>query len=229
MKLRTLSVAMAALFSAGAMAASTNVYIEQQVDSNATKDGDYATEIGANIGTSENGQVYIGMDDQGWLAAGYGYDFSLADQWDMNLYGEVGKWDNGEEALAEATFYYQVHSNFNVFGGLGYNYSSNTEHGEGNSQAGESVGTGSIFAGTQMTFGEVFLDYTYTYEQVDGISSMSQKDFSTHEHEVIMGMSFDDWTPYVKYTYFDTSNDVQTYNAGIESDSIWTLGLAYQF
>lgn len=228
MKLKTLTVATAALFTTGAMAASTSVYLEQQVDSNATKDGVYATEVGANINTSENGNVYIGMDDQGWLAAGYGHEFSLSDQWDMNLYGEVGKWDDGEEALAEATFIYQAHSNFNLFGGLGYNYASNTE--SQYSDISTSYGTGSVFAGTQMNFGQVFLDYKYTYEQVDGVtgvSSLPSEDFSTHEHEVIMGMTFDEWTPYVKYTYFDSNGVIDS--SSIQSDSIWTLGIAYQF
>ncbi|MBM7037054.1 hypothetical protein [Vibrio ulleungensis] len=225
MKLKTLTVATAALFTTGAMAASTSVYLEQQVDSNATKEGVYATEVGANINTSENGNVFIGMDDQGWLAAGYGHDFSITDQWDMNLYGEVGKWDEAEEAFLEATVIYQAHSNFNVFGGLGYNRSSITD--SAYSDIDSDIGTGSIYAGTHMNFGQVFIDYKYTYEQVEGISDLSQEDYSTHEHEVIMGMSFDDWTPYVKYTYYDNNGVFD--GATIESDSIWTLGIAYQF
>jgi hypothetical protein len=87
-----------------------------------------------------------------------------------------------------------------------------------------------VFAGTQMNFGQVFLDYKYTYEQVDGVtgvSSLPSEDYSTHEHEVIMGVNFDEWTPYVKYTYFDSNGVIDS--SSIQSDSIWTLGIAYQF
>ena len=54
--------------------------------------GVYTTEAGALIDTSENGQVYIGFDDQGWLAAGYGHDFHISESFTFNLYGELGKW-----------------------------------------------------------------------------------------------------------------------------------------
>lgn len=56
------------LLSSAAFATSTQVYIEQNVASNAADNGIYTTEAGALIDTSENGQVYIGFDDQvGWL------------------------------------------------------------------------------------------------------------------------------------------------------------------
>ncbi len=240
MKLRPIAALSALLISSGAMATSTQVYVEQNIASNDADDGIYTTEAGANIATSENGNVFIGFDDQGWLAAGYGHDIWFADDWKLNLYGELGKWDTGEEAIIDATVHYQIHDSFNLFAGVGYVRSGTTLE----LLSDTALNTNKAIAGANMMFGTFALDYKYTHENRDGSNgsfkhyggetvSFEQGDFRTNEHEVILSMQLDDWTPYVKYTYFNT-NEVSPSigdegNIPFDNDSIWTLGLAYQF
>lgn len=239
-KLKLISASIGLAFATSAVATPVEVYIEQNLASNAADDGTYTTEAGATIETSEDGYVYIGFDDQGWLAAGYGYNFGLTDALDLNLYGELGKWETGEEILVEAILAYNFNENFSVFGGYGYNRSGDVFE----NVTDTAINVNQFIAGTSMTFGLFSLDYTYTHENSDGSSGtihgpngegyrFSQDRFRTNEHEVILAAQIDDFTPYVKYTYFNTGEGELTPNrpnaSAIENDSIWTLGLAYQF
>ncbi|WP_394239976.1 hypothetical protein [Vibrio astriarenae] len=244
----SLSLLMAGLFSGAAMAAPVEVYIEQELSSNATDESVYKTEAGAVIDTSENGYVYVGFDDQGWLAAGYGHSFALSDAWSLGLYGELGKWEDGEEMLLEAVVDYQLVDNINLFAGYGYNRSGQTPE----LLSDTAINTNQFIAGTSMAFGQFSLDYTYTHEKRDGSNGFisgpgggvdfSQDSYRTNEHEVVFSMYIDDWRPYVKYTYFNSgadsaeaissspfsSNNLPLY-VPVDSDHIWTVGLAYQF
>ncbi|NOH80206.1 hypothetical protein F0231_10715 [Vibrio sp. RE86] len=225
---------------------STQVYIEQNVASNAADDGTYATEAGALIETSENGQVFIGMDDQGWLAAGYGHNFSLSDDLGLTLYGEVGKWETGEELLVEAIVDYQINESINVFTGLGYNISGQVIE----KLSDTAINTNKFIAGTNMSIAGFDLNYTYTHANSDGTNGyihidnsayFSQGDYRTNEHEIVLSKQIDNWTPYLKYTYFNThegsltatgqgENSASTLiNSPVDNDSIWTLGVSYQF
>lgn len=241
-KLKFLAASMGLAFAASATAAPVELYIEQNIASNAADEGTYTTEAGATIETSEDGYVYIGFDDQGWLAAGYGYNFGLTEGLDLNLYGELGKWETGEEVLVEAILQYNINDNFNVFGGYGYNRSSQTFQNLND----DAINTNQFIAGTSMTFGLFSLNYKYTHENSDGASGyirdggfayFTQDRYRTNEHEVILSAQLDDWTPYVKYTYFNTAEGELRGSGAIgaplhpamENDSIWTLGLAYQF
>lgn len=221
------------LLSSAAYATSTQVYIEQNVASNAADSGVYTTEAGALIDTSENGQVYIGFDDQGWLAAGYGHDFHISESFTFNLYGELSKWDNGEELLIEGIIDYQVNDNFNVFSGLGYNQSGQVLENVSDT----TINTNKFIAGAGYSLAGWDLAYQYTHENSDGSNVgadlIDQDDYRTNEHEVVLSKSIDDWTPYVKYTYFNT-NEGDLYLNGqsmgpIDNDSIITLGLSYDF
>ncbi|MEZ8223593.1 hypothetical protein AB6C43_06085 [Vibrio splendidus] len=221
------------LLSSAAFATSTQVYIEQNVASNAADNGVYTTEAGALIDTSENGQVYIGFDDQGWLAAGYGHDFHISESFTFNLYGELGKWDNGEELLIEGIIDYQVNDNFTVFSGLGYNQSGQVPE----KLSDTTINTNKFIAGAEYSLSGWDLAYQYTHENRDGSNVgdhlVDQDDYRTNEHEVVLSKSIDDWTPYVKYTYFNT-NEGDLYLNGqsmgpIDNDSIITLGLSYDF
>lgn len=218
-----------------ATAAPVEVYLEQNVASNAADNGVYSTEAGATIETSEDGYVYIGFDDQGWLAAGYGYNFGLSEQLELNVYGELGKWETGEELLVEAILQYNITDNFNIFGGYGYNRSGDIFE----NITDTAINTNQFIAGTSMTFGMFSLDYTYTHENSDGSSGyihqgntgyFAQDRYRTNEHEVVLSAQIGDWTPYVKYTYFNTGEmELYQNNVPVENDSIWTLGVAYQF
>ncbi|PMH43214.1 hypothetical protein BCU68_04295 [Vibrio sp. 10N.286.49.B3] len=231
------------LLSSAASANSAQVYIEQNVASNAADAGIYSTEAGAYLNASENGQVYIGFDDQGWLAAGYGHNFHVSDAWTFNLYGELGKWETGEEMLIEGTIDYKVSNSFNVFGGVGYNQSSQTlEH-----LSDTTINTNTFLAGAQYTLGNWILDYQYTHESSDGSDGyirtdagqvlFTQGSYRTNEHEVVLSTQIDDWTPYVKYTYFNTQEgeltitgpEDSTTMSAIDNDHIVTLGLSYHF
>lgn len=238
MKLRPLALVCAAAFSTTAFANSTSVYVEQNIASNAADNGDYVTEAGANIDTSENGQVYIGFDDQGWLAAGYGHNFGLTDSINFNLYGEIGKWETGEEALIEGIVDFGINDNLSLFTGLGYNRSGQVLE----NLSDTTINTNSFIAGTTASFAGFDLNYQYTHESRDGsagythignIGYFSQGSYRTNEHEVIFSKTVDNFTPYIKYTYFNTHEGSITTEAGstlpIENDSIWTLGLSYQF
>ncbi|USD43387.1 hypothetical protein J4N42_14490 [Vibrio sp. SCSIO 43135] len=225
--------------SGAAFATSTQVYLEQNIASNAADNGTYTTEAGALIDTSENGQVYIGFDDQGWLAAGYGHYFTLADDWGLNLYGELGKWETGEEMLIEATVDFQATENLNLFTGYGYNRSGQTLE----NLSDTAINTNQWIAGFGLDMGQWALDYTYTHENRDGSNGgfthvggefyFSQDSYRTNEHEVILSTSIDQWTPYVKYTYFNTHegelSPSSALNNIVENDSIWTLGVSYEF
>ncbi|MCG9633017.1 hypothetical protein [Vibrio sp. Isolate30] len=225
--------------SSAAFATSTQVYLEQNIASNAADNGTYATEAGALIDTSENGQVYIGFDDQGWLAAGYGHYFSLSDDWGLNLYGELGKWETGEEMHIEAIIDFQATDNLNLFTGYGYNRSGQTLE----NLSDTAINTNQWVAGFGLDMGQWALDYTYTHENRDGSNGgfthvggdfyFSQDSYRTNEHEVILSTSIDQWTPYVKYTYFNThEGELSTTSALsniVENDSIWTLGISYDF
>ncbi|MBO7910424.1 hypothetical protein J5X89_02185 [Vibrio sp. G41H] len=221
------------LLSSAAFATSTQVYIEQNVASNAADYGVYTTEAGALIDTSENGQVYIGFDDQGWLAAGYGHDFHISESFTFNLYGELGKWDNGEELLIEGIIDYQVNDNFNVFSGLGYNQSGQVPE----KLSDTTINTNKFIAGAGYSLAGWDLAYQYTHENRDGSNVgtdlIDQDDYRTNEHEVVLSKSIDDWTPYVKYTYFNTNEGDLQIGGGpmipIDNDSIITLGLSYDF
>ncbi|GEA51972.1 hypothetical protein VIN01S_27760 [Vibrio inusitatus NBRC 102082] len=231
-KLSVLSASIAALLSTTAIAAPVEVYLEQNVASNAADNGDYATEAGATIQTSEDGYVNIAFDDQGWLAAGYGYDFHLSDQVELNLYGELGKWDTGADALAEAVVTYNVSDNFNVFGGYAYKRSELDINDNG-------VNSNQFIAGSSLSFGIISLDYTYTHENSDGSKNgvvhignqyyATNGDYHTNEHEVVLSAEMDNWRPYVSYTYLNTSDLVSQYSNVGENDNIVTLGVAYQF
>jgi hypothetical protein len=225
--------------SGAAFATSTQVYLEQNIASNAADNGTYTTEAGALIDTSENGQVYIGFDDQGWLAAGYGHYFTLADDWGLNLYGELGKWETGEEMLIEATVDFQATENLNLFTGYGYNRSGQTLE----NLSDTAINTNQWIAGFGLDMGKWALDYTYTHENRDGSNGgfthvggefyFSQDSYRTNEHEVILSTSIDQWTPYVKYTYFNTHEGELSASSAlnniVENDSIWTLGVSYDF
>ncbi|WP_061039108.1 hypothetical protein [Vibrio coralliirubri] len=220
------------LLSSAAFATSTQVYIEQNVASNAADNGVYTTEAGALIDTSENGQVYIGFDDQGWLAAGYGHDFHISESFTFNLYGELGKWDNGEELLIEGIIDYQVNDNFNLFSGLGYNQSGQVPENISDTR----INTNKFIAGAGYSLAGWDLDYQYTHENRDGSHVgdhfVDQDDYRTNEHEVVLSKSIDDWTPYVKYTYFNTHEEAHKLSGTmgpIDNDSIITLGLSYDF
>ncbi|WP_264404458.1 hypothetical protein ACPSL3_05110 [Vibrio owensii] len=241
MKLRPLAILSAALFSAGAFATSTQVYVEQNIASNAADDGVYSTEAGALIDTSENGQVYIGFDDQGWLAAGYGHQFSLSDDWSIHVYGELGKWETGEEVLVEALVNYQLHDNMSLFSGLGYNRSGQVLE----NLSDTAINTNQFIAGANVQFAGFSLDYTYTHENSDGTSGYvnlgqessgyyTQGDYRTNEHEVVLSKQIEDWTPYLKYTHFNTQEgtlykDGDALRSPVDNDNIWTLGVSYQF
>lgn len=237
MKKRNLITLSLSLLSATAFANSTQVYVEQNVASNAADDGIYSTEAGALIDTSENGQVYIGFDDQGWLAAGYGHDFQLTESLNFNLYGELGKWDTGEEFLVEGILDYQVTDSFNVFGGLGYNQSGQTPE----KLSDTTINTNKAIAGAQYNLGGWNLGYKYTHEHRDGSNGsvndavdFSQDSYRTNEHEVILSTTIDDWTPYLKYTYLNTNEGAVSGNHGvpqsvIDNDNVITLGLSYDF
>ncbi len=239
MKKFTLIALPLSLLSATAFANSTQVYVEQNVASNAADNGVYTTEAGALIDTSENGQVYIGFDDQGWLAAGYGHDFKINDSFTFNLYGEIGKWETGEELLIEGVIDYQVTDNFNVFSGVGYNQSGQVLENVSDTN----INTNKFIAGAGYSLAGWDLAYQYTHENSDGSNGgfthdgdsvyFHQGDYRTNEHEVVLSKSIDDWTPYVKYTYFNT-NEGDLYLNGqsmgpIDNDSIITLGLSYDF
>ncbi|EEZ86785.1 hypothetical protein VME_32910 [Vibrio harveyi 1DA3] len=225
--------------SSASFATSTQVYLEQNVASNAADNGTYSTEAGALIDTSENGQVYIGFDDQGWLAAGYGHHFSLSDDWSLNLYGELGKWETGEEMLIEAIVDFQATENLNLFTGYGYNRSGQTLE----NLSDTAINTNQWIAGFGLDMGKWALDYTYTHENRDGSNGgfthvggdfyFSQDSYRTNEHEVILSTSIDQWTPYVKYTYFNTNEGELSASSAlnniVENDSIWTLGVSYEF
>ncbi|OIQ26452.1 hypothetical protein [uncultured Vibrio sp.] len=239
MKKRNLIALSLSLASSAAFASSTQIYVEQNVASNAADNGVYSTEAGALIDTSENGQVYIGFDDQGWLAAGYGHDFQINDSLTFNLYGELGKWETGEELLVEGILDYQFTESFNVFGGLGYNQSGQVLE----NLSDTSINTNKFLAGAGYSHGGWSLDYLYTHENSDGSNGgftrsggnvlFHQGDYRTNEHEVVLSKTIDDWTPYLKYTYFNT-NEGELYLNGdpmgpIDNDSIITLGLTYDF
>ncbi|GAB7227779.1 hypothetical protein VrSk94_14620 [Vibrio rotiferianus] len=225
--------------SSASFATSTQVYLEQNVASNAADNGTYSTEAGALIDTSENGQVYIGFDDQGWLAAGYGHHFSLSDDWSLNLYGELGKWETGEEMLIEAIVDLQATENLNLFTGYGYNRSGQTLE----NLSDTAINTNQWIAGFGLDMGKWALDYTYTHENRDGSNGgfthvggdfyFSQDSYRTNEHEVILSTSIEQWTPYVKYTYFNTNEGELSASSAlnniVENDSIWTLGVSYDF
>ncbi|WP_047044306.1 hypothetical protein [Vibrio mexicanus] len=225
--------------SGAAFATSTQVYLEQNIASNAADNGEYTTEAGALIDTSENGQVFIGFDDQGWLAAGYGHYFSLSDAWGLNLYGELGKWETGEEMLIEAIVDFQATDNLNLFAGYGYNRSGQTLE----LLSDTAINTNQMIAGAGLDMGRWALDYKYTHESRDGSNGgfthvggdfyFSQDSYRIKEHEVILSTSIDQWTPYVKYTYFNTQEGSLSTTAGmsniVENDSIWTLGISYDF
>lgn len=225
--------------SSASFATSTQVYLEQNVASNAADNGTYSTEAGALIDTSENGQVYIGFDDQGWLAAGYGHHFSLSDDWSLNLYGELGKWETGEEMLIEAIVDFQATENLNLFTGYGYNRSGQTLE----NLSDTAINTNQWIAGFGLDMGKWALDYTYTHENRDGSNGgfthvggdfyFSQDSYRTNEHEVILSTSIEQWTPYVKYTYFNTNEGELSASSAlnniVENDSIWTLGVSYDF
>ncbi|MEZ8385665.1 hypothetical protein AB6C98_18575, partial [Vibrio splendidus] len=186
----------------------------------------------ALIDTSENGQVYIGFDDQGWLAAGYGHDFHISESFTFNLYGELGKWDNGEELLIEGIIDYQVNDNFNVFSGLGYNQSGQVPE----KLSDTTINTNKFIAGAGYSLAGWDLAYQYTHENRDGSNVgadlIDQDDYRTNEHEVVLSKSIDDWTPYVKYTYFNTHEEAHKLSGimgPIDNDSIITLGLSYDF
>ncbi|AXY03470.1 hypothetical protein [Vibrio alfacsensis] len=237
-KLRLLPLTLACL-STSVFASNAQVYIEQNIASNAADQGTYTTEAGATISTSENGQVYIGFDDQGWLAAGYGHDFPLSESLTLNLYGELGKWETGEEMLLEATIDYQVTDNFNLFAGYGYNRSGQTLE----QLSDTAINTNQLILGTGLTMGNWALDYQYTHENRDGSNGgfthvggdfyFSQDAYRTNEHELVLSTQIDNWTPYVKYTYFNTNEgELSTSSAMsniVENDSIWTIGLSYDF
>ncbi|MEZ9945568.1 hypothetical protein AB4392_15750 [Vibrio breoganii] len=231
-KLTLLSASIAALVSATAIAAPVEVYLEQNVASNAADNGDYATEAGATIQTSEDGYVNIAFDDQGYLAAGYGYDFHMSDQVELNLYGELSKWDTGADALAEAVVTYNISDNFNVFGGYAYKRSELKLDDNG-------INSNQFIAGSSVSFGMVSLDYIYTHENSDGSKDgvvhignqyyVTDGDYHTNQHEVVLSAEMDNWKPYVSYTYLNTSDLTDQYGNMNKNDNIVTLGLAYQF
>ncbi|GAD90507.1 hypothetical protein VHA01S_046_00160 [Vibrio halioticoli NBRC 102217] len=238
MKLRALALICATSFTATAFANSTSVYLEQNVASNAADNGEYATEAGANIAVSENGSVYIGFDDQGWLAAGYGHNFSLTDNVDFNVYTELGKWETGEEVLIEGIINYDLNDNISLFTGVGYNRSGQVL--ENLSDTG--INTNKFIAGTNLNWGGFNLAYQYTHENRDGSgythennqAFFSQDDYRTNEHEVVFSKTINDFTPYIKYTYFNTNEgEVRTsgdsFGGPIDNDNILTLGISYQF
>lgn len=229
--------------SGAAFATTTQVYVEQNLASNAADAGTYTTEAGALIDTSENGQVYIGFDDQGWLAAGYGHSFSLAEDWGLTLYGELGKWETGEEILVDAIVDYQVNDSLNLFGGLGYNRSGQVIE----NLSDTAINTNKFMAGASTSWDRFKFDYTYTHENRDGTNAgfehsgsvgdiFSQDSYRTNEHEFVVSTQVDDWTPYIKYTHFNTqegdlsrANGTVVNDDRIKEDNIWTLGVAYQF
>ncbi|MEZ8990514.1 hypothetical protein [Vibrio breoganii] len=231
-KLTLLSASIAALVSATAIAAPVEVYLEQNVASNAADNGEYATEAGATIQTSEDGYVNIAFDDQGYLAAGYGYDFHMSDQVELNLYGELSKWDEGGDALAEAVVTYNISDNFNVFGGYAYKRSEEVDSDNG-------INSNQFIAGSSVSFGMVSLDYIYTHENSDGSKDgvvhignqyyVTDGDYHTNQHEVVLSAEMDNWKPYVSYTYLNTSDLTDQYGNINKNDNIVTLGLAYQF
>ncbi|MFA0475868.1 hypothetical protein AB4565_14455 [Vibrio breoganii] len=231
-KLTLLSASIAALLSATAIAAPVEVYLEQDVASNAADNGDYVTEAGATIQTSEDGYVNIAFDDQGYLAAGYGYDFHMSDQVELNLYGELSKWDEGGDALAEAVVTYNISDNFNVFGGYAYKRSEEVDSDNG-------INSNQFIAGSSVSFGMVSLDYIYTHENSDGSKDgvvhignqyyVTDGDYHTNQHEVVLSAEMDNWKPYVSYTYLNTSDLTDQYGNINKNDNIVTLGLAYQF
>ncbi|GAD81269.1 hypothetical protein [Vibrio ezurae] len=242
MKLRALALICATSFTATAFANSTSIYLEQNVASNAADHGEYATEAGANIAVSENGSVYIGFDDQGWLAAGYGHDFSLSDKVNFNVYTELGKWETGEEILIEGIVNYDINDNISVFTGIGYNRSEQVL--EKFSDSG--INTNKFIAGTQLNWAGFNLAYQYTHENRNGSNGgythagneayFSQDDYRTNEHEVILSKTINDFTPYIKYTYFNThegeissTGDYGSLRGPIDNDNILTLGISYQF
>lgn len=240
-KTHLLPLSIAALFSSSVFATSTQVYVEQNFASNAADDGVYTTEAGANITTSEQSHVYIGFDDQGWLAAGYGYQFNLTESLNFNLYGELGKWETGEEILIEGVFDLQVTDHVSLFTGYGYNRSGQVIENLSDTV----INTNQFIAGTSFDWGRYVLSYTYTHENRGGTNGgfehsdaigvfFSQDSYRTNEHEVILSAQFDDWTPYLKYTHFNTNKGVLYRNDApiqgkIDDDNIWTLGLSYQF
>uniref|UniRef100_UPI000D3B3875 hypothetical protein n=2 Tax=Vibrio TaxID=662 RepID=UPI000D3B3875 len=180
-----------------------------------------------------------GFDDQGWLAAGYGHDFNISESFTFNLYGELGKWDNGEELLIEGIIDYQVNDNFNVFSGLGYKQSGQVLENVSDT----AINTNKFIAGAGYSLAGWDLAYQYTHENSDGSNGgfthdgdniyFHQGDYRTNEHEVVLSKSIDDWTPYVKYTYFNTNEgNLQVGDnliGSIDNDSIITLGLSYDF
>lgn len=223
------------VLSGAAFANSTQVYMEQHVASNAADEGIYTTEAGAHIDTSENGQVYIGFDDQGWLAAGYGHDFTISESLNFNLYGEIGKWETGEEILIEGVLDYQVTDNLNVFGGVGYSNSGDLPE----NLSDTSINTNKFITGADYAMGNWNLGYQYTHENRDGSNgsvdgkSFSQDSYRTNEHEVVLSTSIDNWTPYVKYTYFNTNgseaNGAIDGRQNFDNDNVVALGLSYDF
>ncbi|MEZ9231440.1 hypothetical protein AB4259_10190 [Vibrio amylolyticus] len=238
MKKRTLIALSLSLASSAAFASSTQVYVEQNVASNAADNGVYTTEAGALIDTSENGQVYIGFDDQGWLAAGYGHDFQINDSLTFNLYGELGKWETGEEILVEGILDYQFTENLYVLGGLGYKQSGQILE----NLSDTSINTNKFLAGAGYSLGGWNFDYLYTHEKSDGSNGyinssigdgFIQGDYRTNEHEFVLSKTINDWTPYVKYTYFNTNEGELLINGAsmgpIDNDNVVTLGLSYDF
>jgi hypothetical protein len=230
LNLITLSLAM---LSGTAFANSTQIYIEQNVASDAADNGTYSTEVGALIDTSDDGQVYIGFDDQGWLGVGYGHDFQLSDSVNFNLYGEIGKWETGEEILVDAIFDYRLTDDFNLFGGLGYSQSGNVPENLSDTD----INTYKIIAGAQYSIGSWDLSYQYTHENRDGSngsvsgSEFSQDSYRTNEHEIVLSTTIDDWTPYIKYTHLN-SNETEPVgipSSIVDKDNIVTLGLSYDF
>ncbi|MCK6261682.1 hypothetical protein KP803_00175 [Vibrio sp. ZSDE26] len=238
MKKRTLIALSLSLASSAAFASSTQVYVEQNVASNAADNGVYTTEAGALIDTSDNGQVYIGFDDQGWLAAGYGHDFQINDSLTFNLYGELGKWETGEEILVEGILDYQLTESLYVLGGLGYKQSGQILE----NLSDTSINTNKFLVGAGYSHDGWSIDYQYTHENSDGSNgyihssisgAFTQGEYRTNEHEFVLSKTINDWTPYVKYTYFNTNEGELLINGSsmgpIDNDNVVTLGLSYDF
>ncbi|WP_394130204.1 hypothetical protein [Shewanella maritima] len=246
MKLRTIAALSSTLLVSSAYAADVEVYLEQNISSNATDHGVYTTEAGAKINTSENGYVTVQFDDQGWLAAGYGHRFGITEQASFTLYGELGKWDEAKEILVEAIFDYQVNENINVFAGYGFSQIEQTS----GLMGGDDIDSHKFIAGAHMTFHGFDLNYEYTHTNTDGNNGYIHgpgnsfwymtESFRANEHEVILSKKIGDWRPYLKYTYFNTSEGNLGYGYGqgigdsnefapIDNDHVWTLGVSYTF
>lgn len=221
--IKILALGLSMAFASAAVVAN-EVYVQHNLDTD-------VREVGAVMATSKTGYVFVGADTSSWAAVGYG--IGLGDT-GLAFYTELGKYDVaddiGHELVVEATYSLALTSALDSYVGAAYVVSMHDDVSD----------VAKALAGLSTNLGNDFtLAYNFTYERQEGFVAGNGTpshgpvpelrgvnitgDFDSFEHAVVISKTYKAFTPYVKYTHYDSRS------AFAFTDDSVTIGLSIGF